>query len=213
MMKYFAGAISALFFGWLVVQAVQPAPTNWQGIIDQASAEVYGAGACSGTLIGDNDILTASHCILKGKEADLLKVDLQGKEYLARVVKIDREKDLALLVIPGVTFKNAVKLAEDPAKLLENIYVVGNPRNMFPDTITQGVVSFVDRVLPDLKGKWLQLDVTAAPGNSGGMIANEHGELVGVLVMAATTPYEFAGHYIFAVTLENVKEFLKNENF
>lgn len=208
MMKYFAGAISALFFGWLVVQAVQTAPTQWQKIVDLASVEVVQDGSCSGVLVAENTVLTASHCITVGKEDEFLTVNVQGKEYIARVNKINRDSDLALLVIPGVTFKGAVKIAFEQGKILDKVCAIGNPRAILPDTVTCGIISYIDREIKDIKHKLLQVDLSGAPGNSGGGLFNAYGELIGILTNAYATPYEWGGQYVFGTNLKDIKEFL-----
>lgn len=182
--------------------------TDWQQIASQASVEISQDGTCSGGLIEANIVLTASHCVTMGKEGEYLTVNVQGKDYLARVKKIDREKDLALLEIPGVKFTGAVRIAEEQGKIKDGICTVGNPRNRLPDTLTCGVISFLDRKVEKIAQKFTQLDLSSAPGNSGGMILNEKGEIIGVLVRGIAGDFEFAGQYVFATTLKDIKEFL-----
>jgi S1-C subfamily serine protease len=50
-------------------------------------------------------------------------------------------------------------------------------------TVTRGIISAIDRIWPELIGpkQSIQIDAVAYPGNSGGPVVNENGEIVGIV--------------------------------
>jgi S1-C subfamily serine protease len=116
-----------------------------------------------------------------------------GELYRARVLGIDPGSDLALLRLlpnrPGQTWPHC-RLG-DSARLLvgETVFAMGNPFLLatdFTPTVTFGIVSGTHRyqegqgnrvlVYPDC----IQVDAPVNPGNSGGPLFNEAGEVVGI---------------------------------
>ncbi|HLD97526.1 MAG TPA: S1C family serine protease, partial [Candidatus Nanoarchaeia archaeon] len=86
-------------------------------------------------------------------------------------------------------FKYA-KLAQQSGKIGDAIYVLGAPEGL-EFSITKGIISQKDRDsfdYPEDKkySKYLQTDAAANPGNSGGPIINEQGEVVGMTTWGYT---------------------------
>lgn len=110
------------------------------------------------------------------------------------------EKDIAILKLPTPTTKRtALTLREsDSVKMSETAYALGYPgdsssRQTLPAydlndvTITKGIVS--NRV----SSNWatyeaFQMDVSIAPGNSGGPLVDEDGQVIGINASGATDP-------------------------
>ena len=110
------------------------------------------------------------------------------------------EKDIAILKLPTPTTKRvALTLREsDAVKMSETAYALGYPgdsssRQTLPAydlndvTITKGIVS--NRV----SSNWatyeaFQMDVSIAPGNSGGPLVDEDGRVIGINASGAADP-------------------------
>ena len=102
------------------------------------------------------------------------------------------EKDIAILKLPTPTTKRtALTLREsDSVKMSETAYALGYPgdssiRQTLPAydlndvTITKGIIS--NRVSPNWATyEAFQMDVSIAPGNSGGPLVDEDGRVIGV---------------------------------
>ena len=84
----------------------------------------------------------------------------------------------------------------DQVQLGETVYAVGNPGGTLSGTITDGIISSVDRTinvsLEETSGYgWntgrtvslevLQTSAAVSPGNSGGGLFNSRGELIGIV--------------------------------
>lgn len=145
--------------------------------------------------------------ISKNVTKDYEKISRQS--YVAKIWRTDSEHDIALLTVvdpewkPGFT----AKLAPDSYKLRrgETVFIIGNPGVELDNSITKGIVSATERILP-LDGKKMRVFQTDAPaigGNSGGSVLNDRGEIVGVLSagMRGTT-------ITFAVPVSVVKKLL-----
>jgi serine protease Do len=117
----------------------------------------------------DGLILTNAHVVGSG-EAEIELWD--GRRFPARVTARDARRDLAALRI-GASGLEAVT-AGDSAALRpgELVIAVGNPLG-FAGALSTGIVHSSSE-------RWIHADVQLAPGNSGGLLANAYGHVVGV---------------------------------
>ncbi|OQB24410.1 MAG: putative serine protease HhoB precursor [Chloroflexi bacterium ADurb.Bin180] len=139
-------------------------------------------GNGTGFLISDNGyVLTNAHVATGGGSLGVRTHD--GKPYPAQVVRVDQATDLALLRIEGSGFP-AVEFASAAAcKLGQTIFTVGFPRadlQGIAPKVTKGVISSLMGLGDDVQR--YQIDAAIQPGNSGGPVADEHGQVVGVAV-------------------------------
>lgn len=173
-------------------------------------------GFGSGVIISDDGyIVTNNHVI---ENAQKIKVILNDKrEFDARLVGTDPSTDIALLKVdaedlPYLTYGNSEDL-----KLGEWVLAVGNPFNL-TSTVTAGIVSARARNLGINQDSYsiesfIQTDAAVNPGNSGGALVNQHGNLVGINTAIASRTGSYTG-YSFAVpvsiakkVVEDLKEF------
>ena len=97
----------------------------------------------------------------------------------ARVVGFDRAFDIALLkteVTPGYVF--ALPQSERLQQGM-HVYAIGSPGGL-QNTLTTGIISATGRRFLQM-GDVVQFDAAVNPGNSGGPLFNENGELLGVV--------------------------------
>jgi len=128
-------------------------------------------------------VVTNQHVVRAG---DVYRVVFRdGSTYAATLVGSDVDSDLAVLRIvnPPTTLK-PLKLGDSKAlKIGEVVIAIGNPFGL-EGTLTVGVVSQKDRLLPTGRGYSIpgviQTDAAINPGNSGGPLLNMQGEVVGV---------------------------------
>jgi len=105
--------------------------------------------------------------------------------------------DLAVLkLIDEAPFK-PLKMASHLPKLADNLMTVGNPKNL-GISISKGALSRITE-------KEYQLDLTVNPGNSGGPVINQEGEVVGVISYLLQEVQGMG----FAINLPTIKTFLK----
>jgi serine protease Do len=130
----------------------------------------------------DGYIVTNAHVVQSVSR--LKAVFSDGREFQARVISADTNKDLAVLKIdargklPFIEFGHS-----DDLMIGETVIAIGNPYG-YANTVTSGVVSAVGRDIQVSEGFWLrgliQTDAPINPGNSGGPLLNVNGQLIGI---------------------------------
>jgi serine protease Do len=133
----------------------------------------------SGFIISeDGYILTNAHVIGKADEITVKLID--GREFDAEVVGLDRPTDVALLKIEAKGLPTVPIADADDAHVGDWVVAIGSPFG-FENTVTAGIISAKGRSLPgDTYVPFLQTDVALNPGNSGGPLFNMRGEVIGI---------------------------------
>ncbi len=121
-------------------------------------------------------IITNSHIIEEGSFIQIQT--FEGNTYEAELVLTDEVADLALLQIQA-DFPYLMLADSDKVQVGEKVIAIGNPLGL-SFTVTQGIVSAVNRVGPNGLKSYIQTDVTLNPGNSGGPLINREGKVIGI---------------------------------
>lgn len=134
-------------------------------------------GHGSGVLIDSSGYaLTNAHVV--GTESQV-QVLLDDKVVDAKVVRSDRRADVALLLLDPQGHE-AANISRREPHAGDPLYVVGTPLSLkLSHTVTQGILSAVREVDGERR---FQTDAAVNPGNSGGPVFNEAGELVALSV-------------------------------
>ena len=147
------------------------------------------SGTGSGFVVGSGGwILTCDHVVAG---ADTVSVTLaDGRSFDASVKAEDAGLDLALLKI-GAKDLPAMKLGvSGTLQVGQEAIVVGSPLGDYPGSVTEGVVSGLERTInvsafSDRSGSTfshlIQTDAAINPGNSGGPMLDSTGEVVGIV--------------------------------
>ncbi|WP_426323671.1 S1C family serine protease [Microbacterium sp. E-13] len=141
-----------------------------------------GAGAGSASVITDEGhLLTSAHVVEGASVVELAFHD--GSVAAATVVGADPLSDLAVLHAQGDT-PPPVRMGDAAGLRVGQLVVaLGNPRG-FSGSVTAGIVSALGRSLPTRSGRVIdeviQTDAALNPGNSGGVLADSAGRMVGV---------------------------------
>lgn len=147
------------------------------------------ATACVGTgfvISEDGYIITCYHVIEYamnyGYQVSVLLHD--ESEYPAEIIGYDEDGDLAVLKI-NVTGMNPVTIGTSGDLMVgETIYAVGNPLGELTYTMTDGIVSALNReISTDISASLYVFQINAAvnSGNSGGPVYNSRGMVVGIV--------------------------------
>jgi len=157
-----------------LVIVVSPIEHGWFG--REAASSTFGSGAL---IVADKQgylFVTAHHVVPGSKKPDGARVLVSGRFGdwgTAQVAGIHRNTDLALLWMPrhsgSSTFVQPVSLAREG----QSIFVIGHPEGL-RFSLTGGMIS---REEPDR----LQISAPVSPGNSGGPIYDDHGNLLGIV--------------------------------
>lgn len=146
--------------------------------------ESTGISTGSGVIITASGYIVTCHHVID--QATSITVTLNsGEEYEASLVGSDEASDIALLyvneskVFPFAGLGNSGDLV-----LGEYVVAIGNPLGELHRTVTQGVVSGLNRNILTSDGTvmtLLQTDAAVNSGNSGGGLFNLDGELIGIV--------------------------------
>ena len=167
-------------------------------------------GAGSGFVWDDaGHVVTNYHVV---RDANEVTVKFQGdpKEYSARVLGYDDDKDIAVLEVttPGRRLRPIPLGRSSTLMVGQKVFAIGNPFGL-DHTLTTGVVSGVGREIESgntgrpIAGV-IQTDAAINPGNSGGPLLDSSGRLVGVNTAIASPSGAFAG-VGFALPIDSVK--------
>lgn len=153
----------------------------------QMAGQYKGTG--SGCIIDGNRILTNAHVISNSTFLQVKKAG-EAEKYMARIVSVSHESDLAILTVDNPEFfKNStpIKIGELP-QVRDKVAVYGFPTGGDEMSITEGVVSRIEqRNYAHSSANLLtcQIDAAINPGNSGGpVIIND--TIVGVAFQSAS---------------------------
>jgi serine protease Do len=139
--------------------------------------------AGSGFIIDDEGlVLTNSHVVFD-RQAIVVILD-DGSKVEANVLGADPIFDLAVLRIPVPNEGHPVAVLgdSDSVRIGEDVIAIGNPFGL-EQTLTRGIVSGLNRILPGsplLTLPLIQTDASINPGNSGGPLINRCGEVIGI---------------------------------
>lgn len=143
----------------------------------------------------DGQIITNAHVVEGSARSGAVDVELwDGQRLTGKIVKRDRQRDLAILKVEAALLDPAVPGDSRTLQVGQLVIAVGNPLG-FIGAASTGVVHRVEH------GSWVVSQLRLAPGNSGGPLANARGEVIGINTM-------IAGGLAFAIPSHAVVRFL-----
>ena len=182
------------------------------------------SGAGSGVIISeDGYILTCAHVI---DGASKITVELRnGETAVAQLVGSYTNGDIAVIKIDKTGLLAAEIADSDQILQGETCYAVGNPEGRFSGSISDGIISALDRTINvsveesnknnrgnslydmfygggytatrTIQLNVLQMTAAVSPGNSGGALFNDRGQLIGIVsAKSAATDSEGLGFAI-----------------
>ena len=198
--------------------------------VSTTSVNIFGqttTSAASGSgfvLTQDGYIVTNYHVIEDAAKDSSVTVEVafaNGDKYPAKLVGGEQDNDVAVLKIEAAGL-TPVTLG-DSGKLVvgEPVYAIGNPLGELTYTLTDGIVSALDRLITtsstNANGRTesvtlnvLQTNCAINPGNSGGPLFDQYGSVVGIVSAKYTqsTSGVSAEGLGFALPINDVKEII-----
>ena len=181
-----------------------------QRVADFWTRNVYSVPRGSGSgLVWDEagHIVTNFHVIEGASEAQIQLAD--GRQFSATLVGVSPQHDLAVLKIGGAGFTAPARVpigTSSDLQVGQNVFAIGNPFGL-DWTLTKGIVSALDRSLPNENGPdirhLIQTDAAINPGNSGGPLLDSAGRLIGINT-AIYSPSGASAGIGFAVPVDTV---------
>jgi len=176
--------------------------------INTLSASGYRVSSGSGVIIsGDGYIITNHHVINDGSSFEVTMYDRRKLE--GTLIGSDPTTDLALIKVNKRGFRSLPYGDSDQVEVGQWVLAVGNPFNL-SSTVTAGIVSAKARNINILRDAYaiesfIQTDAVVNPGNSGGALVNEKGELIGINTAIISESGGYEG-YSFAIPSNLVRK-------
>jgi len=146
-------------------------------------------GFCTGFKIAPTIVMTANHCMhgtsLVDGSIDFRLRTFDGKVHEAtRILGFDIKKDFLILEAPSLQEYGFLKISNDPFRVGEPVYTVGNVSGEGL-AIREGITASKTKDQNDPSIEFVRFSAAASGGNSGGPLVNAQGEVL-ALVFAAT---------------------------
>ena len=166
------------------------ASVDWAGVYARAVPSLVSVvteeGAGSGFFVTrSGHVITNLHVVAGATQIRVYA--LNGDHADAEVIARDAGNDLALLKVEPDEVEVVVPVfgASDDLRVGDPVGALGAPFNL-PNTLTVGIVSALDRTRSSGNDTWeplramIQTDAALNPGNSGGMLVDKRGRVVGI---------------------------------
>ncbi len=176
----------------------------------------------SGFIFSEDGMIGTNFHVVDGIDSLIVKTS-DGTFYDAELLIVEEKNDLAIIKLKNINGRKfpAVRLGNtDVVKVGQEVFAIGSPFG-YEYTISQGIiagirddekVSFTDPVtyIPVEKrfDKVIQITAAISPGNSGGALFSNKGEVIGI------TSYTYTGYgnLNFAVAINSFINFKNSVN-
>jgi S1-C subfamily serine protease len=186
-----------------VAQSVLPSVAS----ISVRSRRGNGGGSAS-VITPDGYLLTSAHVVAGSRSAEATFAD--GTTVAADIAGRDELSDLAVLKARGAVPTPVTMGRAEDLQVGQLVVAIGNPLGL-AGSVTAGIVSGLGRSLPTKSGRVvdevIQTDAALNPGNSGGVLADGRGRMVGVNTAVAgiglglAVPINASTHKIIAALM------------
>ena len=201
---------------------VSTTTTNFFGQTSTSAAS--GSGF---VLTQDGFIVTNYHVIEDAVKDESVTVEVSfpdDRKYAAKVVGGEQDNDVAVLKIEATGLSPVMLGDSDKLVVGEQVYAIGNPLGELTYSLTDGLVSALDRLITTSSTNpstgysetttlnVLQTNCAINPGNSGGPLFDSYGNVVGIVSAKYTQSKSgvSAEGLGFALPINDVKAILKD---
>tara|TARA_B100001121_G_scaffold305846_1_gene324201 strand:- start:253 stop:1584 length:1332 start_codon:yes stop_codon:yes gene_type:complete len=143
-------------------------------------------GLGSGFVLDNNGLVITNRHVVSGGDKEFQITGEGGIKTEGRVIYVDRKLDFALVRANGLKGTKPLPICystyPSPG---QSVVALGSPEGL-AGTVTRGIVSAVRYPTGDLEGvapnyvTLIQTDASISPGNSGGPLVNNKGEVIGI---------------------------------
>ena len=148
----------------------------------------YGAGSSGSGWVAAPELVVTNAHVVAGNDRVAIRREGAWRGYEAEVVAVDETNDVAVLAVDGMDLPVLPATEPEPGEPVAIVgYPYGGPLDIEPgriggtsQTITRDAYGNgpVNRYITSIRGE-------ANPGNSGGPVVNEEGEVVGTVFASA----------------------------
>jgi len=174
-------------------------------LVDVKNGQFLGSGV---VINKEGVIVTAAH-VVSHKDSVVTALTLDGTAYNINVILFDRFKDLA--IIQPVASSHNLKFAKiqesNDLYVGQPVLVVGHPHGDFY-TVTDGIICRIPYYWW-IGCRVIETNAVVNPGNSGGPMFNEKGEVIGIIsAMKMDMLWQKTGIGV-AISISEIHKFIK----
>jgi serine protease Do len=182
------------------------------GDTDVTPYSVPATGAGSGFIVSADGLILTSYHVVAGATSLTVVLD-DTSQLAAKVVSMDPKRDLALIKVAAGGLTPLTLGDSSSVQIGQLAIAIGSPLGTFTDSVTQGVVSGLNRTItvvdlptssPEILVGMIQTDAAINPGNSGGPLLDAGGAVVGIITATATDSHGVG----FAVPINPAKQMI-----
>jgi S1-C subfamily serine protease len=177
------------------------------GIAQSCSAAMTGTGF----IVANERVITNAH-VVAGVEEPVISQSNSALQIQGKVIYLDRQKDIAILFVPGLMGDKLTFIG--PVTPNELGFVIGYPNGGVLKTIPVSISSEFESLGADIDGEGqVKREVIVfggeiKPGNSGGPLLNDQGQVLG-MVFAADAQNKNTG---YALAPQEMVEIISKSN-
>jgi putative serine protease PepD len=169
------------------------------GVVSIKAVSSQGTDSGTGIVLNDKGLILTNDHVVSG--ASSLTVAAGGSLAAARTATLVGEEansDLALIKVDpsGLGLKALTLAGSKSVQVGDAVYAIGNPYGL-EETLTRGIVSALNRSISAPNGAKIagaiQTDAALNPGNSGGPLLNDQGQVIGVNSQIASASTSVSG--------------------
>ena len=195
------------------------------GITVSTTTNIFGytsTSAASGSgfvLTQDGYIVTNYHVIEEAAESEGVPITVSfqnGDSYNAVLVGGEKANDVAVLKIEATGLIPVTLGDSDTLAVGQTLMVIGNPLGELTYSLTDGLVSALDRLITTSMGtmNMFQTNCAINSGNSGGPIFNSYGEVIGIATAKYGSSTSTSGASVeglgFGIPINDVKNMISD---
>jgi putative serine protease PepD len=168
------------------LSATQIYQRDAKGVVSIKAVTTEGEDEGTGIVLNDSGLILTNDHVVKG--ATSVSIDASGSSKITRsatIVGEEANQDLALIRVnpSGLGLEPLTLVSSSLLQVGDSVYAIGNPYGL-EETLTKGIVSALSREISAPDGAKItgaiQTDAALNPGNSGGPLLNEQGDVIGV---------------------------------
>ena len=162
-------------------------PNQKKSVDKKNNNNILNAASGTGFAVSSDGYIITNYHVIDGCQS--VKIHSKGKVIPASIIKFDPQNDIALLK-GNFAPTYVLPLSNESTELLEDIFVAGFPFGNKISTaikVTKGIVSSLTGIGNNFSN--FQIDAALQPGNSGGPILNNKGNVIGVAVAKLDRKY------------------------
>ena len=189
---------------------------NVSSTTDIVGHKMSSSSTGSGFVLTDDGYIVTNYHLFSDLSADTtpnITVTLHdGRNYSAYLTGFEVEHDIAVLYVDAEELSPVRLGSSDDLNIGDPVLAIGNPLGELTNSLTDGMISGLDRVITTESNttmRVLQTNCAINPGNSGGALFNARGEVVGITsgkyAISNGIPLDGIG---FAIPIDDITDIL-----